>query len=108
MDIDERIKRALAELGEGAKVVKAGNAKKKQGKRPRKLSSLVKCLGKNAPSAKDRYRQCGKKRRYRSEHDARLSANNGMTKRGTPLRVYRCPICNGWHITKRNADQEQE
>ena len=98
----ERIKRARAVLfGVKARIVKSGDAKKKQKGRPRKVSSIVRGRRKNEMPAKDRYSQCGKKARYKSEHDARISANNAETRRGVKLRVYGpCPVCNGWHITK--------
>lgn len=42
---------------------------------------------------------CGK-RRCRSEAQA-VSYALYLTKRcGHPLRVYRCPACRGWHVTK--------
>lgn len=43
---------------------------------------------------------CGK-RRYRSERDAIGSALCCARKRGTALRVYACPKCKGWHLTKQ-------
>lgn len=103
MDIRERVAAALAKLGPGARIAE----KRKPKGRPRKPSSMVKGLSKHAPALKDRYRQCYKKRRYKSEHDARLSANNCMAKRGKPLRVYRCPVCNGWHITGSIRDEKE-
>ena len=98
----ERIERArLALFGVKTRIIKSGEAKKKQKGRLRKVSSIVKGKPKNEMSAKDRYRQCGKKVRYKSEHEARVHANNAETKRGVKLRVYGpCPVCNGWHITK--------
>lgn len=98
----ERIEQARLVLrGVKTRIVKSGEAKKKQKGRPRKMSSIVRGKPKNEMSAKDRYRQCGKKVRYKSEHEARIHANNAETKRGVKLRVYGpCPVCNGWHITK--------
>ena len=102
MDMKERIEQArLALLGIRTRIVKSGEAKKKQKGRLRKVSSIVSGKPKNEMSAKDRYRQCGKKVRYKSEHEARVHANNAETKRNVKLRVYGpCPVCNGWHITK--------
>ena len=102
MDMEERMELARAALaGVRARVVKAGDAKRNQKARPRKLSSVVKGKPKGEMSAKDRYRQCGKKVRYKSESEARIYANNAETKRGVRLRVYGpCPVCGGWHITK--------
>ena len=44
-------------------------------------------------------RMCGSKDRYGSE-GAALAA---VVRRGTstPLRVYGCPLCEGWHLTKQ-------
>lgn len=102
MDMKERIEHArLTLLGVKTRIVKVGEVKKKQKSHPRKISSIVKGKPKNEMSAKDRYRQCGKKVRYKSGHEARIHANNAETKRGVKLRVYGpCPVCNGWHITK--------
>ena len=102
MDIKERIEQArLALLGIRTRIVKSGEAKKKQKGHLRKVSSIVWGKPKNEMSARDRYRQCGKKVRYKSEHEARVHANNAETKRSVKLRVYGpCPVCNGWHITK--------
>lgn len=102
MDIKERIEQArLALLGIRTRIVKSGEAKKKQKGHLRKVSSIIRGKPKNEMSARDRYRQCGKKVRYKSEHEARVHANNAETKRSVKLRVYGpCPVCNGWHITK--------
>lgn len=106
MDMKERIEQTrFALLGVKTRIVKAGEAKKKQKGRPRKVSSIVRGKPKNEMPAKDRYSQCGKKVRYKSEHEARVCANNAETWRGVKLRVYGpCPVCNGWHITK-NAER---
>lgn len=98
----ERIEQArFALLGVKTRIVRSGDAKKKQKGRLRKVSSIVKGKHKNEMPAKDRYSQCGKKVRYKSEHEARVRANNAETRRGVKLRVYGpCPVCNGWHMTK--------
>jgi len=49
------------------------------------------------------YGQCERKRRYRSEHEASVAASCVRMRRGTNLRVYSCPYCGGWHLTKMNA-----
>lgn len=102
MDIDERIELVLRALaGTDARLVTSRSTGAKPRSRPRKMSSFIKGKPKNEMSAKDRYRQCGKKVRYKSEHEARIHANNAETKRGVKLRVYGpCPVCGGWHITK--------
>ena len=108
MDIDERIELVLRALaGTDARLVTSRGAGAKPKFRPRKVSSVVR--GNPKMSAKDKYRQCGKKVRYRSEHEARVHANNAETKRGVKLRVYGpCPVCNGWHITKNTERRYQE
>ena len=102
MDIDERIELVLRALaGTDARLVTSRGAGAKPKFRPRKVLSVVRGKPKNGMSAKDRYRQCGKKVRDKSEHEARIHANNAETKRGVKLRVYGpCPVCGGWHITK--------
>ena len=41
------------------------------------------------------------KRRYYSESEARNSALYQEETRGIMLRVYHCPDCGFWHLTKR-------
>jgi hypothetical protein len=45
------------------------------------------------------HRQCGKKARYDTRELAELVALKRSIASDTYLRVYRCPICGGWHIT---------
>lgn len=45
------------------------------------------------------HRQCGKKMRYPSEESANVVALRRGIESGVHLRVYRCPLCGGWHIT---------
>lgn len=101
MDMNERIRLAKAELaGCRVRVVKKGRGKKDG--RPKKIRIVKEGKFRDGQSARDVYLQCGKKVRYRSESEARVYANNAETRRGQKLRVYGpCPICNGWHITKR-------
>lgn len=51
--------------------------------------------------AKKKHARCGRKRRYRSPEHARHMQRNASQHRGTQLRVYLCPSCDGWHLTKR-------
>lgn len=44
---------------------------------------------------------CKNKRRYHSEALAEQVAKRATRQRGLALRVYQCPLCQGWHITKR-------
>lgn len=41
------------------------------------------------------------KRRHPDELTAIASAIRCSARRGTPLRVYLCPDCDGWHLTRR-------
>ena len=100
MDMEERLKLAREVLGR-FRVVKSHKGKGGNGHKPRKVSSFIPGTCKMEQTKKNIYRQCGKKVRYRTEHDARVYANRCETVRGARLRVYACPICNGWHITSR-------
>jgi len=105
MDMKERIKEARKKLaGVKITVVRSENRQKHDSRR-RKMSSFIKMNDRGDVPLKERYRQCLKKARYRSEHEARLFANRGENKRGVRLRVYECPICGGWHITKRTESR---
>lgn len=48
--------------------------------------------------------ECGRKARYPSAKVARRYAERAVEARGTPLRVYWCPTCNGFHLTKDRAE----
>lgn len=55
-------------------------------------------------------RQCGKKMRYDTRDIASDIALKRSIESGIELRVYKCPICNGWHITHKeriNLDAER-
>lgn len=43
---------------------------------------------------------CGKKRRYKTRELADTVATDAQEKRGVGLRVYECPHCLGWHLTR--------
>ena len=44
---------------------------------------------------------CGKKR-YATKYEAeRVAAHQKLENRAPNLRVYRCPDCGGWHLTKQ-------
>lgn len=51
------------------------------------------------------HRQCGRKTRYDSEDEAINVALKRSIASGTYLRVYKCPICNGWHITHKERNR---
>lgn len=45
---------------------------------------------------------CSKKRRYTDEPSARaMAACQAKFRNDGKLYVYRCKVCNGWHLTKR-------
>ena len=46
---------------------------------------------------------CGRKMRYVSESEALRVALISLRKNdATMLRAYRCPYCNGWHLTSKD------
>lgn len=101
MDINERLKLARKVLGRKIHIKTKTDAKKNR--KAKKVSSFIQmAVGDKNTSPGKIYRQCGKKKRYRSEHEARLIANRGEAARGTKLRVYACPLCGGYHITSQN------
>ena len=47
---------------------------------------------------------CHSKRKYKTEGDAAVSASRAMHNgRASYLRVYRCPHCGNYHLTKQRA-----
>ena len=48
-------------------------------------------------------RSCYEKRRYGDEKQALRVAAECTEKRGTPLRVYACFECGGYHLSKTKA-----
>lgn len=44
--------------------------------------------------------KCPGKRRHTSERSA-IAAAIRLSRGNRPLRVYRCPLCKGWHLTKQ-------
>lgn len=49
----------------------------------------------------DADRPCRRKRQYGTKTVALQEANRQGARYGMPLRVYRCPTCHEWHLTKR-------
>lgn len=47
------------------------------------------------------HERCGTKYRYPDWDKAVHAALVSNRKRGTPLRVYQCELCQGFHLTKR-------
>lgn len=60
-----------------------------------------------APPVPDQTRQrmCASKVRYATQGKA-LGVAQNAAKRTTFLRVYRCPMCKGWHLTHRPAKED--
>jgi len=48
-------------------------------------------------------RMCYRKHRFHSELDARLKAMEIEQRRSVRLRVYRCPLCGGWHLSSNKS-----
>ena len=49
-------------------------------------------------------RMCASKRFYRTEGRAlRAKKKCERSRPGTKLRIYACPFCLGWHLTKQSA-----
>ena len=53
------------------------------------------------PGDRVAYLMCGSKTKFYTSRDAREQANNARAKRGTPLRVYACDMCGGFHMTSQ-------
>ena len=50
-----------------------------------------------------RERNCRQKRRYTFRDDAKGEAKRLGRLNRVKLGVYRCPVCDGWHLTKRRG-----
>ena len=48
-----------------------------------------------------RHSECGKKKRYASEAEARATADHQARTTGRELNVYECVWCRGWHLSSR-------
>jgi len=59
-----------------------------------------------APPLKGHNKTCASKRRYPCELTARAAAMDSIERNGNAkvLGVYRCPYCNGWHLTRQVGD----
>ena len=51
--------------------------------------------------AEIRRSECGKKKRYESESEARATADHQARVTGKELKVYECSWCRGWHLSSR-------
>ncbi len=50
-----------------------------------------------------RYKACVRKKRYASEAEAKLAIRDCERHGSRDLHCYRCPYCNGWHLTHKAA-----
>ena len=48
-----------------------------------------------------RLKACESKNRYPSRYDAQLAIDSCAAHGTTGLHSYRCPYCNGWHLTSK-------
>lgn len=55
-----------------------------------------------------RPRLCSKKVRYQEAGEARGVLNRRQSLETVPLFLYRCPACDGWHITKMEQSEQSE
>ena len=53
------------------------------------------------------YRFCKRKKRYADQKQAEENRKWCEAKRGVPLRVMYCPYCNGYHLTKKYAENRR-
>lgn len=44
---------------------------------------------------------CGSKQRYASQHEAKLAIKSCEAHGSPKLFTYRCPYCDGWHLTHK-------
>ena len=49
------------------------------------------------------WRQCGRKKRYKNEHDANYFRKLFEKEREKKLDYYWCEFCNGYHLTSRES-----
>lgn len=70
---------------------RVANRRKRKARRERKKE-----YGKRGKA----YKMCTRKRRYHSRLDAELNASRLVSDNGLMLRVYKCPLCHGWHLSK--------
>ncbi len=96
----KKLKEIRDVLGPDARIK---HASEKKPKPKRKVSSVLKFkTAKRRDMKRAEWEACGKKTRYASQHEARQIANNCERARPeTKLRVYFCPVCEGWHITSK-------
>ena len=102
ISIKERLSKAIEFLGGKDKVKVVHAARKHPGKK-RKTRPKAKLRTKCSNGMEGNlWRECSKKRRYRSESEAQKAIQKAYHNRpDTKLRKYRCRFCNGWHLTSK-------
>lgn len=50
---------------------------------------------------------CIRKKRYRTEGIAEQVAEKVLRERGAKVRAYYCPVCLGWHLTRKYTEQKE-
>lgn len=77
--------------------VKEQRRAKKRGERERKKRDKVV----TSKYGMDAHSACGRKKRYETEMDAMARVNMSKLIAGVSLRAYKCPYCDGWHLTSK-------
>ena len=72
------------------------------------LRRTDKSLDAVAESGFESYLACRRKTRYRNKTTALRVARKRMAMGVPYLRVYHCPYCNGWHLTKLESWEAPE
>lgn len=98
MDLKERMARALETLGPNVRIVSRKHGKKKK-KPGRSAVFMPKSKKRHRDMDRSEYSQCGKKIRYKTHADAVAAKQACEKARGKKLRIYRCEICSGFHLT---------
>ncbi len=89
-----------ASLGEGdlfAELGFGGDADRD----PFARESAARAARDEAHEATLRRKACERKNRYASRYEAELTAAECAEHGAPPLHVYKCPYCNGWHLTSK-------
>jgi hypothetical protein len=55
---------------------------------------------------RDPYRECHRKKMFRTPKQARKAANRIYKAGGPKMRVYPCTVCWGYHLTTMRKDDE--
>ena len=89
----------------GGKHESCGKGRRQAAKRERRKRKRARALDRErdrrvtAEHGREGHGSCGRKRRYPSEVIALQAALHAMRRGAPPLWVYRCTLCDGWHLT---------